>query len=114
MLPIMSEVGRAFEQGKLIGNQGLADRLGLSSRIVHDMTNKLVDATLLRRTGGSAGDEDRLLLARPAEKIAIAEILELAHKVGPTSGHPAWLALTHLKKAERDAANDRTLAEVLH
>lgn len=114
MLPIMSEVGRAFEQGILIGNQGLADRLGLSSRIVHDMTNRLVDATLLRRAGGSAGDEDSLLLARPAEKISIGEILELAHQAGPTSGHPAWLALTHLKKAERDAANDRTLSEVLH
>jgi membrane protein len=53
-----------------------------------------------------------LTLARPADKIQIAEILELAHRVRPTSNHPAWITLANLKQAERDAADNKTLADL--
>ena len=112
MLPIMSESAHAFESGDSLGNQGLADRLGLPARVVHEMTSKLVDAAMLRRVSTGAGDEDTLTLARPADKIGIAEILELAHRVGPTSDHPAWRSLAHLKQAERAAAAGKTLADL--
>lgn len=112
MLPIMSEVGHAFEAGNPITNQELADQIGLSSRIVHEMTSQLVDAGLLRRVTSGAGEEGSLTLARPAEKISIAEILELAHRVRPTSDHPAWKTLASLKQAERDAADGKSLADV--
>jgi membrane protein len=113
MLPIMCEVGHAFATGNAINHQQLADRIGLSSRIVHDMTNKLVDAQLLRRVSGSVGQQDAVTLSRPAEKIAIGEILALAHRVRPTSDHPAWKTLAGLKQAEREAADGKTLANVL-
>jgi membrane protein len=112
MLPIMSEVGHAFGSGYSIDNQTLAEQIGLSSRVVHDMTNKLVDASMLRKVNSGAGVESSLTLARPAEKIHIAEILELAHRVRPTSNHPAWKTLANLKQAERDAADNKTLADL--
>ena len=61
-----------------------------------------------------ADAEDALHLFRTeqAEKIAIGDILELAHRVRPTSDHPAWKTLANLKQAERDAAGGKTLADV--
>lgn len=110
MLPIMCEVGRAFHDGKPINQQDLADQVGLSSREVHEMTEQLIEADLLRRI---AGEEDALTLARPAERIRITDILNLAHHVRPTNDHPAWQALANLKQAERDAAGDKTLADLV-
>jgi membrane protein len=112
MLPIMSEVGHAFHNGESIDKQSLADQIGLSSRVVHEMANKLVDAAMLRKVTSGAGGKTSLTLARPAEQIKISEILELAHHVRPTSSHPAWKTLANLKQAERDAANERTLADI--
>ncbi len=110
MLPIMCEVGRAFDEGKPINQQDLADRIGLSSRIVHELTGQLVEAEMLRRI---AGAEDDLTLARPAERIEIVDILNLAHHLRPTNDHPAWKALANLKQAERDAAVGKTLADLV-
>ncbi len=112
MLPIMCEVAHAFELGTALGTQELADRLALSSRIVHDMTHKLVDAELIHRVNIGVGEEEGLTLSRPAEKIRIDEILSLAHRVRPTSNHPAWKTLANLKQAEREAAEGKTLADV--
>ena len=112
MLPIMCEVSESFEQGRVINNQELADRIGLSSRIVHDMTAQLVENDLLRRVVAGAGEEDSLTLARPAESILIRDVLQLAHQVRPTSDHPAWRTLAGLKQAERDAAYEKTLADL--
>ncbi|MEM9825372.1 MAG: YhjD/YihY/BrkB family envelope integrity protein [Planctomycetota bacterium] len=112
MLPIMAEIARAFESGQVVTLQALADELGLSSRIVNEMTIKLLDHGFVRKVGVGAGDDDGYVLARPAEKITIAEILALAHRVKPTGSHPAWKALNSLKEAERAAAGDQTLAQL--
>ncbi|QDT12841.1 YhjD/YihY/BrkB family envelope integrity protein [Planctomycetes bacterium K23_9] len=112
MLPIMTEVSEAFRQGKSIDYQEIADCLGLSGRIVHEMTHRLIDAGLLRRVSSGAGEEDALTLGRPAESISVSEILQLAHQSRPSSDHPAWKTLADLKDAQRAAANEKTLAEV--
>ncbi len=113
MLPIMTEVAMAFNRGEMIGRQELADQLGLSSRIVHEFENQLISGGCLRRVPGDDQD-DHLTLARPAEKILIADILRLAHQSRPMSAHPAWKALVNLKLAERNAAGERTLADVIN
>ncbi|MGB7346456.1 MAG: YhjD/YihY/BrkB family envelope integrity protein [Pirellulaceae bacterium] len=112
MLPIMSEVAHAFQNGQPIDHQEIADSLGLSGRIVHEMTHRLIDAGLLRRVTSAAGEEDALTLARPAEQISVSDILELAHQWRPLSCHPAWKTLSDLKKAQRAAATDQTLAHI--
>jgi membrane protein len=113
MLPIMTEVARAFAAGEAIDNQELADRLGLTSRVTHEMVGKLVDDDLLRRVTAGAGEKDSLTLARPAEGIEVGEILAIAHRSRPTSDHPSWQALSELKKAERQAAAGVRLVDLL-
>ncbi|MCM2371562.1 YhjD/YihY/BrkB family envelope integrity protein [Aporhodopirellula aestuarii] len=113
MLPIMTEVASAFRDGKAIGRQELAEELGLSSRVVHEMENHLINGGCLRRVPGAAGEEDRLTLARPAERILISDVLELAHQARPTNNHRAWKTLASLKLAERNAAGEQTLADVI-
>lgn len=112
MLPIMTEVAHAFKDGKTVDHQELADQLGLSGEVVHEMTLKLVNSGMLRRVSSGAGEEDSLTLAMPAEMISVADILKLAHQSRPTSEHPAWQTLAGLKQAERDAAKDKTLAQL--
>jgi membrane protein len=99
MLPIMTE--------------DLADHLGLPSRIVHEMTDKLIEANLLRRNLASAADQATLTLAKPAEKIGLDSILAIAHHARPTNTHAAWRTLAELKQAERDAVKGRTLADAV-
>ncbi len=112
MLPIMAEVACAFSLGKSIDNQELADRLELSARVTKEMVSQLVTAQLLRKVSAGAGEEDSLTLAKPAEKIEVAEILALAHRTRRTGDHPAWKTLANLKRAERAAAADMSLADV--
>ena len=113
MLPIMTEVASAFEDGRSLKQQDLADHLGLPSRIVHEMTDKLIEANLLRRSIAGAADEASFTLAKPADKIAIDSILTIAHHSRPTNTHAAWKTLAELKQAERDAAKGRTLADAV-
>lgn len=112
MLPIMCEVGHAFNEGSSINSQEIADRIGLSSRVISELITKLVEANMLRRVTVGAAEDESLTLARPAEKIEIVEILDLAHRVRPTNDHPAWKTLEGLKVAERHAAKGKTLADV--
>ena len=112
MLPIMTEVAHAFQVGRSIDHQQLADHLGLSGRVVQEMASKLLESHLLRRVSTGAGEENSLTLSRPAESITVNEILEIAHRSRPTSSHPAWRTLTDLKEAEREAAKGKTLADV--
>tara|TARA_R110002049_G_scaffold2750_2_gene21555 strand:- start:372500 stop:374083 length:1584 start_codon:yes stop_codon:yes gene_type:complete len=113
MLPIMTEVASAFAAGRDVKHQDLADQLGLPGRIVNEMTDKLIEANLLRRVAVGAADEAGLMLARPAEKISIETILTIAHQSRPTNTHSAWKTLVELKRAEREAAKGRTLADTV-
>ena len=112
MLPIMAEIATAFDRGQAVTYQTLGENVGLSSRIVHDMTSRLIQRGFVRRVGVGAGDDEGLALARPADKISVAEILQLAHSVKPTNDHPAWDALEGLQRAELHAAGSATLADI--
>ncbi|WDQ19024.1 YihY/virulence factor BrkB family protein [Rhodopirellula sp. P2] len=111
MLPIMTEVAIAFAGGEAVGRQELSDRLGLSSRVVHEMETRLIEGNFLRRVVTGPGQENQLTLARPAKKILLAEVMRLAHRFRPASNHPAWKTLADLKEAECVAAGSRSLAE---
>lgn len=113
MLPIMTEVALAFQDGRTIGRQDLAERLGLPARIIHDMETQLIQSGWLRKVTGSDAEQEELTLAKPAESIAIRDILQLAHQCRVTNDHQAWKTLANLKQAECDAAGDKTLADVL-
>jgi membrane protein len=114
LLPIMAEVAMAFSRGEEVDSQRLGDRIGVSARIVQDMVSKLIENRLLHRIIVGDGETQCLALTRPAEKIFVADILKLAHRMRPTHSHPAWQSLRNLKHAERDAAGQRTLADVIN
>ena len=87
ILPIMCEVGSSFAEGIVLDHQTLSSRIGLSSRTVHELVPHLIDAELLREV--TTNDENPgLTLARPADKITIVEILDLAEKIRPPHRHP--------------------------
>lgn len=111
MLPIMSEIANSFEEGVLLDHQLLSDRIGLSSRCVHELTSHLVDAQLLRQVSRNDPHQG-LTLARPADKILLVEILDVAQQTQPKHEHPAWRTFSSLKQVERQAAEGKTLADV--
>ena len=110
MLPIMCEVGNTFEEGIVMDNQTLSNRLGLSARTVHELVSHLLDAGLLRQVNQTE-THSGLTLARPAEKITLVEILDLAQSSYPPHTHRAWKTFSRLKDAERQAAAGQTLAD---
>lgn len=112
MLPIMVGVAQAFERGEAIGRQDLADRLGLSATRVQEMIPPLLESGMLRRVDGGAGLESTFCLAKPANRIPLRSILELAQRLRPGSDHPGWRKLTSIGRAELEAAGEETLADV--
>ena len=113
MLPIVTEVGRKFQTGQTVTPQDVADQLGLTSRVVQHFARPLIEHKIIRRVASSAGEEDSLCLARPAETIAVADVLNLAHVELPRSPQAVWQTLRKLKQAEREAAGQTTLAELI-
>lgn len=110
MLPIMCEVGNSFEQGIVLDHQSLSTRIGLSTRTIHELVSHLIDADLLRQVN-QTDTHVGLTLARPADKITLVEILDLAQRICPPHRHPAWKTFASLKEAERQAAEGKTLAD---
>ena len=112
-LPMMIEVARSFENGQTVDRQKLADRLGLSSRIIHSLEPPLIEANCLRRIAGPAGEQDALTLARPASRIRVAEILGVGHSLHQPNGRSSWTQLQRLNEAQRAAAGESTLASFI-
>ena len=110
MLPIMCEIASCFESGEIIDHQTLSDRIGLSSRNIHDLTTHLLDAKFLLQVN-NADEQTGLTLSRPAEQIQLVDILDLAQRIRPPHQHKAWDSFTTLKQAERQAVQGKTLAE---
>jgi membrane protein len=110
MLPIMCEVVNAFDTGLALDHQSLANRIGLSTRTVNELVSHLTEANLLRQVN-LTDSHIGLTLARPADKITLVEILDLAADICPPHKHPAWKTFSSLKEAERQAAQGKTLAD---
>lgn len=110
MLPIMCEVGNSFEDGIVLDHQTLSNRIGLSTRTIHELVSHLLEANLLRQVN-LTDTQVGFTLARPADKINLVEILDLAQGVCPPHKHPAWKTFSSLKEAERQAAEGKTLAD---
>ncbi len=113
MLPIMAEIATTFQAGAAITHQDIADRLGLPSRVVHSMTQRLTAAGWLRELAGTDQSPSGLTLSRPAERIRVSEILSVSHATRPESGHKGWEILQSLQEAEIKAAGDMTLDELV-
>ncbi len=110
MLPIMTEVAKAFAAGHAIDHQEIVERLQLPGTVVHPMLHKLELAGMVCHISTPTGREDRVTLARPADKISITEILRVAHERPAGMDDGRWELLDSLNQAQLAAAGNRTLA----
>lgn len=111
MLPLMVEVGRAFEAGQELTRSKLVERLGLPGRSIHHLCDALIEEGLLRRGDGEA--EACLLPAKPLDKITVDDVLSLkpyGHQ--KSAGESAWAFLNELDEHRKQLAEKTTLADL--
>ncbi|TWT50695.1 ribonuclease BN/unknown domain fusion protein [Rubripirellula amarantea] len=110
MLPLMTEVMQEFDQGNTITTADLSKRLGITGRVVHAMSKRLVDADLLRKVSATEGSAEAFVLARPAAEITVNEVLKQANDSSQPFTHQAWRLLAKGNASGREA----TLADLFH
>ena len=109
VIPVMSAIAQAFDQGKTLSIDAIAKQLDAAPSLVAKTTDDLVARGLLHRLTGKQGG-DSLALALPPGKIRIADL------VATTPGHenaenlPGHALLMQLAKAQDTALSDITLA----
>jgi len=113
LLPIMSAIGGAFENGRALDADDIARQLRLPSSVAANFCRRLEHAGLIH--GLDAGG---YALARPAERIAITDLLKLARSLAhleerKDSDTPGWALLAELNAAETEASTGLTLADAL-
>lgn len=112
VLPVCVTVARRFEEGKTADAQGVAESLGLTGAMVELMFGRLMECGILRRVA-EGSDEERVVLARPADKIRAASVLEVGFRMaGTLVGEDGTMVLGRLNRERIAALGDRTLAEI--
>ncbi len=108
-------VGRAFDAGQPVDADTLAHDLNLPGRAVHGFVASLTRAGVLRPLDDAGPDGPApLTLGRPAERIALAQVLRAGHAATHTPSHDTESALLRtLHAAAEHAAGTRTLRDLL-
>ena len=96
-----------------VGFRELAERLGLPDASVQRLLERLAGWGMVTRTG--AGAESAYVLARPPEKIALLELLELGGSgaVGSRCRGDIARAVQRVRRRAGEALGGWTLADVL-
>jgi membrane protein len=117
LIPIMAQIGKSFSSGEPIGRDELADRLHLPVVAVTDLGSRLEEAGLIYQVERKGSEEKGLALAKPAEAISIASLIELGQAMSSrdtgTNG-TGWAYVEKLNDAQIKAAADTTLASLLN
>ncbi len=112
MLPVMVEVGRAFDAGRKLTRSDLVERLGLPGRAVVHLCEALVEGGLVRRSDGEP--DGHLLPSRPLDKITAEDVLKLNPYAQPEAIRgPAWALLDQLNQQRRELAASTTIEELV-
>ncbi len=116
LLPLVASIAQAFEDGRTTSVGKLAGELNLPVRAVSRMLHELERADLVRQV---ESDNETLAytLARPAERISAAAVLDVGERLMPTVGggtseDPAWKLIRRMRNESRQAAADTTLAQL--
>lgn len=110
VIPVMSAVAEAFEQGRSISVDQIAERLDAPIKPVDRLVDELTRRGLLHqlpRDDGPAG----LTLAMPPNKIRIADLIDSTGAVGDSDNEamPGHTLLQQLAAAQNQALADATL-----
>jgi hypothetical protein len=113
LVSILAEVGRCFASGRPAPSSRVAEALGLDESAVNRGLTHLENAGLIHTTGNATAPEN-YTLSRPAERIALGDILLLGYQLLGTLRPGAEPAVVfNLRQAQIEAAKGRTLADVL-
>jgi membrane protein len=109
-LLIMQQAASAFARGTSVDVASLASATALPQGVVERAVTSLCDAGLLLAVAERSGAQ-RVTLARPAETIALGDVLNVGHGL-VSAGAPAGV-MGELRRAQAAALAGRTLAELV-
>ncbi len=113
LVSILAAVGRRFAAGRPASGSKVAEDLGMDESAVSRGLEHLANAGVIHEVGpGTSGDG--YALSRPAERIALPDVLLLGYQLLGTirpAAEPAMVIA--LREAQLAAAKGRTLADVI-
>lgn len=118
-IPMMACISRGFEEGRILSGEELSQHLGLPTRTVVAMANKLEEAKLVHRIQPLGRDDPGYALAQPPDRITLVELLDLGYHLTTNDGsqeltrQPGWQFVERLASSQRDLAGELTLASLL-
>lgn len=124
LIPMLGLIGKRFSEGKATSADRLAAELALPARVVTALAESLEKTGLVRRTQAEDDEDAGYTLARPPERIKLAEVVDLSRTLAsdamadqPSRADrqtiPGWPLLDKLTDAQRAAAGEATLATIL-
>lgn len=117
LVPVVTKIGQAFSRGQTVSTDELSQQLGLPSRAVEELSQRLIEAGMVHRVVGGGEEEGRLTLARRPEDIPVRQLLEVGEKMGvdraARQDEPGWRFLEQLAKAQLETAGPTTVAQLV-
>ena len=117
LIPILVRVGVAFEQGQAVDDRTLADELRLPAAAVTKLIERLEAEGLVHHVQEQAGRDSGYALAKPPDRIALADVLTLMQSMtlgdGSRADQQAWAYVRELAEVQRSAAGQTTLAQLV-
>ncbi len=118
-IPMMAAISRGFGEGRTLSGEELSHHLGLPTRTVIDMANKLEAARLVHRIQPLGRDDPGYALAQPPDQISLLELIDLGHQLTTNDNSPdfrhqsGWQFVERMADAQRELAENLTLASLL-
>jgi membrane protein len=118
MVPLASQIAEAFTRGNPCTVDELQKATNLPGRALRRMLSALESANIIHAVG-ARDDTVRFSLARPAERVRLADVIDSAHTIfpeinSPQGHHAAWNAVGQLREAELALAREKTLADLIN
>jgi len=115
IIPIMAQVNDLFNDGKTADVATVAGAAGVNEAAVDFLLRKLADRGLLNRIqSGDSEDKMHFAPARPADRIALDDLVNIAQDVcgQPDGQSPAWSLVHDLRESQRKAMAGQSLANL--
>lgn len=109
VLLVMEVIAERFMEGKTATQRGIAAATGLGESTVAELVQRLREAELVYRV---ASEQGGVTLARPADQISAAELLELGCELADEPRSRSVL-LQGLREAQRAVVSRASLADVV-
>lgn len=114
VLAVAATLGRAFDDGRGLDAGSIASDAGLSGRAAEALVAALHRAGVVHRLEGDEDGPGDVTLSRPAERIAVRDLLDAGRATSASADTDDTNDLVNqLRQAQQDAAADRTLRDLI-